>query len=197
MILVEENQVAETALPVDALKRHLRLGTGFADDDLQDSVLSSFLRAAIAAIEARTSKALITRGFVVTLDGWRDPAGQALPLAPVQAITDVTLVDRFGAAQVVEPDRYRLQKDGTEPRVLPQGTSLPALPQGGTAELRFVAGFAADFDDLPSDLAQAVLLLAAHYYEYRTDTALGQGCMPFGVTSLIARYRPVRLGLGA
>jgi len=38
-----------------------------------------------------------------------------------------------------------------------------------------------------------VLLLAAHYYEHRTETALGEGCMPFGVASLIERYRKVRL----
>ncbi len=38
-----------------------------------------------------------------------------------------------------------------------------------------------------------MLLLAAHYYEYRHETALGGGCMPFGVTSLTERYRTVRL----
>ena len=52
-----------------------------------------------------------------------------------------------------------------------------------------------DFTSL--NLAQAVLLLAAHYYDYRAETALGQGCMPFGVTSLIARYRPLRVGFGS
>ena len=55
---------------------------------------------------------------------------------------------------------------------------------------------AADWGGLPDDLAQAVMLLAAHYYEYRDDTALGEGCMPFGVSSLIERYRRVRLGFG-
>jgi uncharacterized phiE125 gp8 family phage protein len=40
-------------------------------------------------------------------------------------------------------------------------------------------------------------MLAAHFYEYRHETALGSGCMPFGVTSLIERYRPLRLSLGA
>ena len=44
-----------------------------------------------------------------------------------------------------------------------------------------------------ADLAQAVMLLAAHYYEYRDETALAEGCMPFGVASLIERYRIVRL----
>jgi uncharacterized phiE125 gp8 family phage protein len=43
-------------------------------------------------------------------------------------------------------------------------------------------------------MSQAVLMLAAHYHEYRYDTALDGGCMPFGVTALIERYRPLRLG---
>ena len=60
----------------------------------------------------------------------------------------------------------------------------------------FTAGMAADWGGLPADLGQAVLLLAAHYYEYRDETALGAGCMPFGVTSLIQRYRTVRLAPG-
>ena len=41
------------------------------------------------------------------------------------------------------------------------------------------------------------MLLAAHYYEYRDTTALGEGCMPFGVSSLIQRYRVSRITLGA
>ena len=69
MMLIEESQLPEAALPVAALRRHLRLGTGFAEDDLQDAVLGSFLRAALAAIEARTGKALMARGFVWTLHG--------------------------------------------------------------------------------------------------------------------------------
>jgi uncharacterized phiE125 gp8 family phage protein len=38
--------------------------------------------------------------------------------------------------------------------------------------------------------------LAAHYYEYRDETSLARGCMPFGVQSLIERYRSMRLFAG-
>ncbi len=196
MILVEETQVPEAALPLDALKRHLRLGTGFAEDDVQDPVLASFLRAAMAAIEARTSKALITRGFLLTLDRWRHASEQTFPVSPVQSISEVTVIDGFGGAQTVEPERYRLIKDAFKPKLSAAGGTLPQIAEGGSAEIRFEAGHADAFDALPADIAQAVLLLAAHYYEFRDDTSLGQGCMPFGVTSLIARYRPVRVGLG-
>jgi len=74
---------------------------------------------------------------------------------------------------------------------------LPMVPTGGEVRIGFSAGMAIDWGGLPADLGQAVLLLAAHYYEYRDETKLSDGCMPFGVTSLIQRYRVVRLGLGA
>lgn len=195
MMLVEETQVPDAALPVDALKEHLRLGTGFTGDDLQDSVVLSFLRAAITAIEARTSKALIARGFVLTLDGWRDAGGQRLPIAPVRSISEVAIVDAYGQATVVDPTEYRLKPDTFVPTLRPIRTTLPGVPQNGSIEIRFEAGFGDGFEAVPDDLKQAVMLLAAHYYEYRDETALSDGCMPFDVTSLISRYRPVRMGL--
>lgn len=196
-MLIEETQVPDAALPVEALKRHLRLGSGFAEDDVQDAVLGSFLRAAMAAIEARTGKALITRSFVWTLNQWRDREAAVFPIAPVSAVSQLAIVDRFGAETVSDSAVYRLEVDSMAPRLRPQSSVLPCIPDGGAAEIRFAAGYAAAFEDIPADLAQAVLLLASHYYEYRDETSLSEGCMPFGVTSLIARYRPMRMGFGA
>lgn len=197
MYLIEESQIPEAALPIDRLRGHLRMGSGFAEDDLQDGLLDGFLRAAIAAVEARTGKALITRDFLCVLNRWRDVRGQVLPIAPVTEVTQITLVDRFGGGIVVDAADYVLSQDADTPQLCPVGRILPPVPEHGTIEVRFRAGMAAAFGDLPADLAQAVMLLAAHYYEYRDETALSQGCMPFGVTSLIARYRPLRLGFGA
>ncbi len=193
MMLMEETEIAGAALPVDGFKAHLRLGSGFAEDAVQDGVLAGFLRAAIAAIEARTAKILLARSFQLTLADWRDATGQPFPVAPVTAVTGVTLVDRDGGEVVVDPALYRLERDSQRPRLMPVATLLPVIPQSGEARIAFDAGMGADFDALPADLRQAVMLLAAHYYEYRDDTALSAGCMPFGVTSLIERYRTVRL----
>ncbi|MEY2961928.1 MAG: hypothetical protein RLZ60_1758, partial [Pseudomonadota bacterium] len=71
MMLVEQTTVPLAALPVAEFKGHLRLGSGFADDGLQDGVLVAALRAAIAAIEARTGKILIQRDFSWTVYRWR------------------------------------------------------------------------------------------------------------------------------
>lgn len=196
-MLIEETLVPDPALPVDRFKDHLRLGTGFGELGLQDGVLRGFLRAAIAAIEARTGKILIARDFSLSLTDWDDAGGQILPVAPVTALMQVVLEDANAVQTVVAPERYRLERDSQRPRLRPAGMLLPTVPTGGTVTVTFIAGMAADWDGLPADLGQAVMLLAAHYYEYRDETGLGPGCMPFGVTSLIQRYRTVRLGLGA
>lgn len=195
-MLVEETQVPLAALPVEALKDHLRLGTGFAEDSLQDSVLESFLRAAIAAIEARTGKMLIARDFSWKLSAWRDGFAQVLPVAPVRVVTEVAIADRAGDIEVVDPDRYVLEQDMQSPKLVAVSGGLPHIPAYGSVNVSFEAGLGAGWDELPADLAQAVLMLAAHYYENRDDVSLGQGCMPFGVTSLIERYRAVRLYAG-
>ena len=58
------------------------------------------------------------------------------------------------------------------------------------------AGFSLDWDGLPADLKQAVLLLASYFYEHRNNASGSEQAMPFGVLSLIERYRTVRLFMG-
>jgi len=193
MMLIEETAVLLSALPVTELKAQLKLGTGFSDDNVQDPVLESFLRAAMAAIEARTGKILVERQFSWMLNTWRDAQAQALPVAPISSLTSVSFVTASGASEVIEPKAYRLEPDAHRPKIKPVGAYLPDVPTGGQVEIGFVAGYGPAWGDLPADLGQAVLLLAAHYYEYRHETTLGKGCMPFGVTTLIERYRTVRL----
>ncbi len=194
MMLVEETSVPTAALPIAELKAHLRLGSGFAEDSLQEDVLESFLRAAMAAVEGRIGKILIERSLTYGVTHWARTDRQSLPVAPVNAIESVTLVDRLGEEAQVAPSVYRLVPDSMTPCLCPVGNTLPVIPSRGRADIRFLAGYGPEWGDCPPDLQQAVLLLAAHYYEYRDETALGGGCMPFGVTSLIARYRPLRLG---
>jgi len=55
------------------------------------------------------------------------------------------------------------------------------VPQGGSVKITMLAGFGPEWSDLPADLAQAVMLLASHYYEYRHEMQYDGGCMPFGV----------------
>ena len=197
MMLSEVLAVPQAALPVAAFKDHLRLGTGFADDGVQDALAESYLRAAMAAIEGRIGKALIARDFLLSLEGWRWPDSQALPLAPVTGVVSLTVYDRDGVADLIDPARYRLAKDMHRPRLVAAGALLPGIASGGRAEIVFSAGFGPAWADVPGDLAQAVFLLAASYHEVRHEQGEG-AAMPFGVTALIERWRTVRvLGGGA
>jgi len=196
MMLTEVTPVPQAAIPVAQFKEHLRLGTGFSDDGLQDVLLEGFLRAALATIEGRIGKALLERDFALRLEDWRDADRQALPLAPVSAITGVELIAPGGVETVIDPAGYRLLPDMQRPCLVAMAGVLPTIPANGAVRVGFMAGFGPDWSDLPPDLSQAVLMLAAHYHEYRSETALGAGCMPFGVTTLIERYRTVRLSVG-
>lgn len=192
-MLSEVTPVPDAALPLEAFKAHLRLGTGFGESDLQDSVLIGFLRAALAAIEKRTGKALLQRGFLWQVGKWTQNEVAILPVAPVASLTSLTLVAATGEVTSFDPADYLLEQDSQAPRLHPKKGCLPELQQGARLEVTLVAGFAASWEGIPADLAQAVLMLAAHFYEYRNDTGLHGGCMPFGVSSLIERYRPLRL----
>ena len=194
-MLIEETSVADEALPVAIFKAHLRVSSGFSTDDVQDAVVGSFLRAALAAVEARTQKALIARDFSWSGTLWHRPNAQILPIAPVMSLTQIKIVARDGSETEVPSQHYWLERDAQTPRVRAAQGSLPGIPLGGSVQIKFRAGLAETWETLPSDLRQAVLMLAAHFYEYRHDMVLSSGCMPFGVSSLIERYRNYRLGL--
>lgn len=198
MMLTEISGVALGALPVQGLKDHLRLGTGFADGAMQDGLVESYLRAALAAIEGRTGKAILQRRFKLVLEQWRSAEEQALPVAPVVAIASVTLVAADGSSTVVQPSAYRLAADFQRPKLAAVGYLLPNVPTDGRVEIVFDAGFGAVWAEVPADLQQAVMLLAAQYYEQRNDFTGATAGLPQPVQALIERWRTVRvLGGGA
>ncbi len=193
MMLEELSTIAVGDLPLDALKSHLRMGSGFADDAIQDEVLESYLRASIAAVEARTGKMLLVRRLLWTLEDWAQSYAQPVPVAPVVDIVDVTVKDRNGVATVADNTSYLLQRDTHRPKLVAVGAALPTIPELGSAEVTFDAGFATVWDEIPADLRHATFLLAAHYYENRSETSGVAGLMPFGVMALLEPHRNVRV----
>lgn len=195
MILTEVAAPAPSAVPVRDFADHLRLGSGFSDDGSEDTVLELYLRAAMAAIEARIGRALLTRTFSWTVTRWRNETSQGLPIGPVQSVEAVFVVSADGSENLVPPDTWSVLRDSQRPRLVGRyGRNLPHIPRSGQAEIRFVAGFGERWDQIPADLRQAVLLLAAHYYENRAEAGTGAPSFPTGVTMLIESYRPIRIG---
>lgn len=194
MMLVEETAPELAALPIAQLRAYLRLGSGFelATSPDEDAALAGFVRAAIAAIEARTDKVLLTRSFLLRLTAWREDEGQPLPLAPVSDIHEVVLELADGQQKPIDPAHWQLKADMHRPALLPKSAYLPPVPSGAAVRIRFQAGFGASWEQVPADLAQAVLMLAAHYYEDRGQPN-SASALPFGVSALIERWRLVRI----
>jgi uncharacterized phiE125 gp8 family phage protein len=180
---------------VEAFAEHLRLSTGLAAlQPSETAALDGILRAAGAAVESMTGRALIRRRFKWTVERWRDPCREVLPIAPVEQINAVTMVKAGGSWSAIDPSAWRLVKSQFDPALAPaRGGWLPQIPTGGMAEIEMVAGHAVDPAGVPDDLRQAVLLLAAHYHEQRHVSAAPMADIPYGVGALIARWRKVRL----
>ena len=193
MILAELTSIPTEDLPLAEFRAHLRLGSGFADDTLQHEVLESYLRAAIAAIEARIGKMLYERRVSWTLTRWSRDEAQPLPVAPVTRVESVVLTDRSGAETTVAAETYVLMKDTHRPQIAAVGAALAGIAQGGSVTVVFDAGYGVTWAAIPPDLREAVFLLAGHYYEQRNDTSGAGGLMPFGVMALLDPYRNIRL----
>jgi len=196
MTLKEETAIPDASMPAEKLRDFLRLGSGFSTEDLQAPLLIGFLRAATVAIEARISRALIARQFSYRILEWSELEMLALPMSPVNEVISVEAVDETGVSTEIPSASYWLKSDGDEGWLCSAVGGFPPVPVHGFIKVTFGAGFSNDFDGLPADLSQAVLMLAAHYYDHRSDTGLSEGCMPFGVSSLLQRYRTPRISVG-
>lgn len=206
MLLTEITTVPPTALPLQQLKDHLRLGQGFSPGldpgsdpgsdqaSAQDALLISYLRAALAAIEGRIGRALLRRNYCLEVTRWSKAASQPLPLAPVTEVLSVKTLTPTGEETLIAPSRWVFVPDGQRPVVQGRGGNLPFLVgEGLIARITFTAGFGATWADIPADLAQAVLLLAGEFYDYRhNDYGPGPG-LPRQVAQLIETWRPVRV----
>lgn len=191
MNLIDLETVAAATLPLEEFRAHLRLGSGFADDATSDGLLERYLRAAIAAVEAQTGKTLFARRFRLRLPMWRWSDAQAIPVAPVSAIESIVMQDDQGGHSTVSQG-WRLVPDWHRPQIVATSATLPCVPTGGAVEITLLAGFSATWDGIPDDLRQAVLLMAATYYEGRAGVSEP---IPATVQTLLARWKPVRVSV--
>ena len=174
------------AVPIETVADHLTLNTAAPELD-ETKTLERLIEAATAAIERQTQTALIMQTWRWTTESWCTP----LPLNPVAAIENIEVIDASGVA--TDWTGWFLIH-GTPQRIgTRKGQVRPTIPEGGYARIILTAGYGTGWTDIPADLRQAVTLLAAHWYENREAAANQLAPLPFGLTSLLAPYRPVRI----
>lgn len=192
--MIAELEPAEApAVSAADLAAHLRMPEGFGPDAAAEAGLEGFARAATAAVEGLTGLALIRRRFLWTVGRWRCAVRTRAPIGPRVAVEGLRTVAADGAASPADPAALAVITDGPRAWLIgANGRDLPRPPRGGVVEIELRAGFGTAAE-VPADLRQAVLLLAAHWHEQRHVSADPAAEAPFGVRAICARWREVRL----
>lgn len=172
------------ALPASALAELKQwLGITTTHDD---APLSSLLATALDICEAFTGQIPLEAECEEVLPA--SPGWHSLGTRPVQAIASVEGVGPDGVRFALDADSYEveLEADGTG-RV-----RLPTLPSEARVAVRFTAGLAPEWDDLPDALRHGLIRLAAHQHRER-ETAGSAPLPPASVAALWRPWRRVRL----
>lgn len=152
-------------------KAHLRM-----DGDEDDAYIAACITAARSWIEGQTHRAMVTQTWDYGIDyAWPVKAGWTrvdFPLNPVAAQASpesitITYVDSDGVSQSLASTQFIVANRAHGSYIAPAyGVTWPDVRwQPDTITVRFVAGEAATA--VPVDLKQAVMILAAQFYEER------------------------------
>ena len=170
-------------------KAHLRL-----DHDSEDTLLSGLIRAARDEVEKSTGLALMDQSWRLALDRWPRNGRALIGKHPVKEILSVTAYGPDGEASLIDPDTYEF--DGlSRPARLHFNQPGARLRAMNGIEIDFTAGFGEAGPDVPDLLRRAILVLVAHWFEFRA--AFGPGdqpvSFPVGYERMLAGYRARRL----
>lgn len=160
-------------------------------DDFDDDV-ERFIKTARAKVETYLRKRLITQTVRLTTDGFRcGPLN--LPIAPIQSVSQVQYLSAAGEWTTLASDQYRLVTSCEPALLTPEfGKSWP-VPRMVLANVRIdlVVGYGDAASDVDADILGAIRLLAAHLFENREATIVGQNIadVPFGFESLLGPHR--------
>lgn len=170
-------------------KAHLRVV-----HDSEDDLIGGLVRAARQEVEARTGMALIDQNWRLALDRWPAHGRVLLMRHPVKQVLSVTVYGSEGEASLIAPASYQLDRLSRPARLHFEEQPTPGLVMNGI-EIDFLAGFGEAGTDVPDLLKRAVLMLVAHWYEFRGSYGPADQpvSMPPGFDRLISGYRSRRL----
>lgn len=170
-------------------KAHLRVGQAS-----EDGLIQGLIRAARDDVERATGLALIEQGWRLVLDEWPDDRLVTLKRHPLRQVDSVTVYDDAGEPSVLSPSAYRVDASSRPARLLVREPVAVGSALNGI-EIDFTAGFGAAATDVPDLLKRAMLLLVAHWFEFRG--AFGAGDQPVsypaGYERLLDPFRQRRL----
>lgn len=160
----------------------------------EDALISGLIKAARAEVEAQTGMALIDQSWRLAMDAWPHDGLVRLRRHPVKEILSVTVYGEEGEAAVLDPASYEADLLSRPARLHFTSPPAPERRLNGI-EVDFIAGFGEAGTDVPDLLKRAVLVLVAHWYEFRAVFGAKDQpvSIPPGFDRLIAGYRTGRM----
>lgn len=177
--VIEPAVLAGAAL--DELKEWLAI-SGPRDD----AGLTALLRVALETCEAFSGLMPLAATCEEVLPA--NTCWQTLATRPVQAVTLVEGIPAEGARFALLPEDYAIDFDadgGAMVRLVRQGSA-------GRVAVRFTAGLAGSWSELPDGLRHGVLRLAAHHYRER-EGGSERSAPPAAVAALWRPWRRMRV----
>lgn len=164
------------------------------DQTDEDDLLATLITAARLMVEAAAGRCLIEQAWRIVLDRWPSRGEIRLPLSPVARIEAARVYDLLGAAQPVSAAALSLQRN-TDPPLIRVTGEVPEIGRShGAIEIDIVAGYGPSAAAVPAPLRQAVLRLAARWFEERGDVASRDARgLPDAIAALVAPFRRGRL----
>ena len=166
---------------LDELKAWLAIST-----PREDAALLALLQSALDMCEAFTRQMPLECDCEEVIAPTRD--WQALTTMPVSAVTGAESIAANGSRMPLAGGDYAIDLDaGGRARFRLLSPSVT-----GMVAIRFTAGIAADWDDLPAALRHGIVRLAAYIYRQRENDA-AKPVPPAAVAALWSPWRRLRL----
>ena len=176
-------------LALGDIKAHLRI-----DGTAEDGLLGSLIKIAREHLERAAGLSLISQGWRLHLDGWPDNGVLEISRGPVLSVNVVRVFDELGEDSEVALAGHVL--DGVRRPARLWLRERPAARQAiNGVEVDFTAGFGESGADVPDTLKRAMLVHAAHMYEFRgaVPVEMQPASVPEGYDRLIAPFLMRRL----
>ncbi len=174
------------------IKAYLRI-----ESSHEDTFIAGLVTAARQHAESTTGLVMITQSWSVHLDCWSESGLIELPISPVQSVDSLTVHGADGASELVDPAHYVSDLTSRPARLALRSGHVGAVPGRLLAglEIALTCGFGPSGSDVPEPLRQAMLRLAAHWYDTRKldEADARKTAIPFGISCLLAPYRDIRL----
>lgn len=160
-----------------------------SDDTSEDTYITSLIAPARAYVERVSTYGLVAGTRVFNFSRWGDYL--EIFLRPITSLTSVAYVDEYGDAQTYTG----LAPLGSYPfRIFPAANdTFPVISDGTTITVTVAAGALDSATQEYLIAKRAILILIAHWFEYREAALAGQVSseVEFTVRSMLDELRPV------